>query len=106
MSYLLLESSAGWLPATRHSPKQVWGIRLDAGVRPPFASHDPPRVCPLSGWRTSLTNHASQIPAANFFIVPTATYRLVFVLVILAHERGVSYTVGMTEYPAAAWTIA
>jgi hypothetical protein len=28
--------------------------------------------------------HVSQIMAADFFVVPTATYRLLFVLVILA----------------------
>jgi hypothetical protein len=29
-------------------------------------------------------NHVRQIMAADFFVVPTATYRLLFVLVILA----------------------
>jgi hypothetical protein len=32
-------------------------------------------------------NHVGQILAADFFIVPTATYRLLFVMVILAHDR-------------------
>jgi hypothetical protein len=27
-------------------------------------------------WRMFLTNHVSQIMAADFFVVPTATYRL------------------------------
>ena len=38
-------------------------------------------------WRTSILNHAKQIAAADFFVVPTATCQLLFVLVILAHER-------------------
>ena len=38
-------------------------------------------------WRTFLTNHASQIMAADFFVPPTITCRLLFVLVILAHDR-------------------
>jgi putative transposase len=38
-------------------------------------------------WRTFLKNHLQQIAAADFFVVPTATCRLMFVLVILAHER-------------------
>jgi putative transposase len=33
-------------------------------------------------WRTFLTNHASQIMAADLFVVPTVTFRLLFVLVI------------------------
>jgi hypothetical protein len=42
---------------------------------------------PSQTWRTFLTNHLQQIGAADFFVVPTATCRLLFVLVILAHER-------------------
>jgi hypothetical protein len=33
-------------------------------------------------WRTFLTNHAQQLIAADFFVVPTATYRLLFVLML------------------------
>jgi hypothetical protein len=36
---------------------------------------------PLSQtWRTFLRNHVGQIVAADFFVVPTATYRLLYVL--------------------------
>ena len=42
--------------------------------------------------------------AADFFVVPTATCRLLFVLVILAHERRRVVHVAVTEHPTAAWT--
>jgi transposase InsO family protein len=42
--------------------------------------------------------------AADFFVVPTATYRLLFVLVILAHERRRVVHVAVTRDPTAAWT--
>ena len=45
------------------------------------------RPSPSQAWRTILTNHADQIMAADFFVVPTMTFRLLFVLVILAHDR-------------------
>jgi hypothetical protein len=38
---------------------------------------------PSQTWRAFLTNHIGQIAAADFFVVPTATCRLLFVLVIL-----------------------
>ena len=38
-------------------------------------------------WRTFLADHARQIMAVDLFVVPTVTFRMVFVLVILAHER-------------------
>jgi transposase InsO family protein len=44
------------------------------------------------------------IAAADFFVVPTATCRLLFVLVILAHERRRVVHVAATEHPTAAWT--
>jgi hypothetical protein len=39
---------------------------------------------PSQTWRTFLTNHADQIMAADLFVVPTVTFRLLFVLVIRA----------------------
>jgi hypothetical protein len=44
------------------------------------------------------------LAAADFFVVPTVTYRLLFVLVILAHERRRIVHVAVTEHPTAAWT--
>ena len=38
-----------------------------------------PHTPPSQSWRTFLTNHVHQIAAADFFVVPTATYRLLFV---------------------------
>jgi putative transposase len=60
---------------------------------------------PSQTWRTFLTNHVSQIMAADFFVVPTATYRPLFVLVILAHQRRRVIHVGVTDHPIAAWTV-
>ena len=59
---------------------------------------------PSQTWRTFLTNHASQIMAADFFVVPTVTFRLLFVLVILAHDRRRLVHVAVTAHPTAAWT--
>jgi putative transposase len=42
--------------------------------------------------------------AADLFVVPTVTFRLLFVLVILAHSRRRVVHVAVTEHPTAAWT--
>ena len=62
------------------------------------------RPPPSQPWRTFLANHIGQIMAADFFVVPTATGRLLFVLVILAHARRRVVHVAVTEHPTAAWT--
>jgi putative transposase len=63
-----------------------------------------PRRSPSQSWRTFLANHIHQIMAADFFVVPTATGRLLFVLVMLAHQRRRVVHVAVTEHPTAAWT--
>ena len=62
------------------------------------------RQPPSQTWRTFLANHIGQVMAADFFVVPTATCRLLFVLVILAHERRRVIHVVVTDHPSAAWT--
>jgi putative transposase len=43
---------------------------------------------PLSQtWRTFLRNHVGQMASIDFFTVPTATFRVLFVFVVLSHER-------------------
>jgi hypothetical protein len=59
---------------------------------------------PSQTWRTFLTNYANQIMAADFFVVPTVTFRLLFVLVILQHDRWGIVHVAVTDHPTAAWT--
>jgi hypothetical protein len=54
---------------------------------------------PSQTWRTFLTNHASQIMAADLFVVPTVTFRLLFVLIILAHDRRRIVHVAVTAHP-------
>jgi putative transposase len=58
---------------------------------------------PSQTWRTFLTTHASQIMAADLFLVPTVTFRLLFVLVILAHDRRRIVHMAVTDHPTAGW---
>ena len=59
---------------------------------------------PSQTWRTFLRNHVGQTVAADFFVVPTATYRLLFVLVLLAHDRRRIRHIAVTAHTTAAWT--
>jgi putative transposase len=64
-----------------------------------------PRRPPSQTWHTFVANHVCQIVAADFFVVPTAACRLLFVLVLLAHERRRVVHVAVTAHPTAAWTV-
>lgn len=59
---------------------------------------------PSQTWRTFLQNHASALVALDFFTVPTLTGRVLFVLVVLAHERRRILHVNVTARPTSAWT--
>jgi putative transposase len=56
-------------------------------------------------WKTFLNNHVRDLVALDFFTVPTVTFRVLFVLVILAHERHRIVHVNVTEHPTAQWTV-
>ena len=59
---------------------------------------------PSQTWRTFLQNHASSLVALDFFTVPTITGRVLFVLVVLAHERRRILHVNVTPHPTSSWT--
>jgi transposase InsO family protein len=63
-----------------------------------------PKKPPSPTWKTFLKNHTKDLVALDFFTVPTVTFRVLFVLVILAHERRQVVHFNVTEYPTAQWT--
>lgn len=59
---------------------------------------------PSQGWKTFLQNHAGSIAAMDFFVVPTVTFRLLYVLIVMKHERRKVVHFNITDSPLAAWT--
>jgi hypothetical protein len=54
-------------------------------------------------WKTFLHNHVAGIGAMDFLIVPTVGFRLLFVLVILRHQRRRLISLTVTAHPTAEW---
>jgi len=42
---------------------------------------------PSQSWRTFLENHAQQLVSVDFFTVPTIRFQVLYVFLVLAHER-------------------
>ena len=59
---------------------------------------------PSQTWRTFLNNHLAAMVSMDFFTVPTLTGRVLFVLVLLSHERRRVVHFNVTEHPTANWT--
>ncbi len=58
---------------------------------------------PSQQWLTFLRNHADGIAAVDLFVVPTISFRLLFGLVILNHDRRRIVHVAVTYHPTADW---
>ena len=55
-------------------------------------------------WRTFLNNHMTDLAAIDFFVVPTATFQLLYCFVVLSLDRRRVLHFNITAHPAAAWT--
>jgi transposase InsO family protein len=59
---------------------------------------------PSQTWRTFLKNHLADLVSVDFFVVPTATFRVLYVFVVLLHHRRRVVHFNVTDSPTAAWT--
>src|SRR2546422_4420267 len=62
------------------------------------------RKPPSQTWRTFLENHVQQVVAIDFLVVPTVSFRLLFVFIVLAHQRRQVIHFNVTAHPTAEWT--
>jgi hypothetical protein len=62
------------------------------------------RKPPSPTWRAFLANQVKDIVACDFFTVPTVQCRVLFVFIMLAHERRCIVHFNITEHPTAQWT--
>lgn len=61
------------------------------------------RQPPSETWRTFLANHLDEIASVDLFTVPTVTFRILFCLVVLRHDRRRVLHFNVTEHPTALW---
>ena len=59
----------------------------------------------IQSWKTFLKNHQSVTWATDFFTIPTLTFDVLYVLVIIDHQTRKIISFGVTSNPTAQWTI-
>jgi len=90
-----------WGAPRIHGELLKLGFELsEATVAKYMARHRKP---PSQTWRTFLANHMKDLVSSDFFVVPTVFFRVLFVFVILSHDRRRPVHVAVTEYPTAEW---
>jgi putative transposase len=62
-----------------------------------------PKKPPSPTWKTFLNNQVKELVALDFFVVPTMTYTVLLVLLILSGHHRVVH-VDITAHPTAEWT--
>ena len=64
----------------------------------------PRRKPPSQTWRTFVQNHLQSLVSVVFFIVPTIHFQVLYVFLVLAHERRRIVHFAVTAHPRAEWT--
>ena len=54
-------------------------------------------------WRSFLRNQAAGIGAIDMFVVASPSFRLLYVMIILAHDRRKIVRFDVTRHPTAGW---
>jgi transposase InsO family protein len=62
------------------------------------------RKPPSQTWRTFLDNHVKTMVSVDFFTVPTIRFQVLYVFLVLAHDRRRILHFAVTAYPTAEWT--
>lgn len=62
------------------------------------------RKPPSQTWRTFLENHVRQLVSIDFLVVPTVSFRILYVFIVVAHHRRHAIHFNVTAHPTAEWT--
>jgi hypothetical protein len=58
---------------------------------------------PSQTWRTFLENHLKSVVSVDFFTLPTIRFEVLYVFLVLAHDRRRILHVAVTAHPTAQW---
>src|SRR4051794_3568623 len=87
-------SSHPWrTPQAQHQCRPDFGCQV----------HGPRPASTIAGLRTFLLNHADGIASIDLFVVPTISFRLLYGLLVLRHDRRRILWLGVTAHPTTEW---
>lgn len=90
-----------WGAPRIHGELLKLGIRIgQTAVAKYMVRHPRP---PSPSWRTFLGNHMDAIAAVDTFIVVSATFRMLYVLIVLRHDRRKIIHFDVTQNPTQVW---
>ncbi len=94
--------NVGWGAPRIHGELSILGINVSQATVAKYMIR--PRKPPSQTWRTFLDNHIADLVSVDFFTVPTATFRILYVFVVLRHDRREVAHIYVTQNQTAQWT--
>src|SRR5210317_281949 len=95
-------SNIGWGAPRIHGELLKLGIEVSQATVSKYMLRS--KKPPSQTWRVFLNNHADCLAAMDFFTVPTARFRVLYVFIVLSHDRRRVVHFNATEHPTARWT--
>jgi putative transposase len=95
-------ANVGWGAPRIHGELLKLGIEISQATVSKYMAR--PQKPSSQTWRTFLENHADCIAGIDFFTVPTATFRILYVFIVLSHDRRHIMHFNVTAHPTAQWT--
>jgi putative transposase len=93
----------GWGAPRIHGELLKLGVEVSQATVSKYLVHS--KKPPSQTWRTFLSNHAECLAAMDFFTVPTARFRVLYVFIVLSHDRRQVVHFNVSEQPTARWTV-
>ena len=96
----------GWRAPRIHGELVKLGFEVSERTISRYLRRLEPRRPELrQSWLTFLRNHRELIVAMDFFVVPTATFRLLYAWFAIGHARRQVLHWSVTEFPTASWVV-
>ena len=95
-------SNIGWGAPRIHGELLKLGIEVSQATVSKYMIRS--KKPPSQTWRAFLSNHEESLAAMDFFTVPTARFRVLYVFIVLSHDRRRGVHFNATEHPTAQWT--
>jgi len=94
-----------WGAPRIHGELRMLGFNVSERTISRYLPRRPPQPDAVQRWITFLRNHCDAIAAMDFFIVPTATFRVLYVWFAIEHARRRVVHFDITDHPHSAWVI-
>ena len=101
----MVRENPTWGAPRIHGELQKLGVVISERTVSRYLRHQSQNRPRKQEWRTFLKNHREAIAAIDFFTIPTAAFRLLYVFFVIHHGRRQVLHADVTAHPTAPWVV-